>query len=601
MAEPSDEELERLAERITLSPQEFGEIFDPLSKEDGGSIWMVVRLMSAPGKPPYLIALQKARDGGWLPKLADEIATRRGIPAMDEDSEDGRRVRAQMHAIVQPSLGLLGADDLRSGAILAVRRVCKIEVVDKDGKLSSGTGFLVGPQAVLTNWHVIEPALDAEGKAEKAAKVVVVFDHLQVRGSNDNEVAADWLIGSSKYHPIEKPTKELLAVNAPADGFDTYLDYAVIRLARPLGRERGYYALDPAHKPSVAAKGSQVLLFQHPGGLKMFTAWGAGTSLLPTGIETRLRHTANATVGSSGGLLLDKDFKPVALHQCGFTDPAGNGVINGAIPTSCIASGLPPDTTEVIGVDPIFRTTDGAPIVGRDTIQDSIDAAAKGIRRIIAVRGAPKSGKSFSVTILRSMLGEAEHLYVMLPASEVPTKARDLGVELLRRVTPAGSEPPALPDGSDAETAMEAWIRDTLAPALIAALRAAAGTRTIWVIIDDLNSEGIPDTSARRLLEHLYQNLAAADFLRFVLIGLAGAVPGAPEKLVVPEDTRPLVEGDVKIYLERVYTAANVPLDQATISLVGKGAMKAARQSPLPQVVRIADFLSVFEPDEEGG
>lgn len=598
MADPSDEELERLAARITLSPQEFGEIFDPLSKEDNGSIWMVVRLMSAPGKPPYLIALQKARDGGWLSRLGNEIASRRGIPAMDEDSEDGKQVRAQMHSIVKPSLGLLGADDLKSGAIAAVRRVCKVEVVDAAGQLSSGTGFLIGPQAVLTNWHVIEPALDADGRKDEAAKIVVVFDHLQARGSNDNEIAADWLIGSSKYHPIEKPTKELLAEDADPEGFDTHLDYAVIRLAKPLGRERGFYALDPAHRPSVEEQGSQVLLFQHPGGLKMFTAWGAGTRLLPTGTETRLRHTANATVGSSGGLLLDKDFKPVALHQCGFTDEKGNGVINGAIPTSCIASGLPPETAEVIGVDPVFRTADGDPIIGRDTLQYSIDGIARGVWRIIAVRGPPKSGKSFTVTILRSMLGDAEHLYVMLPASEVPVKARDLAVELLRRVTPPGAESPALPDGSEAETAKEAWMRDELAPALIAALRSAAGTRTIWVIVDDLDSEKIVDTSARRLLEHLYQNLTGAEFLRFVLIGLDGAVPGANPKLVIPEDTRQLVQGDVEVYLERVYTAANKPqgLDFAGTA---KAAMKAAKRSTLPQVVRIADYVRDYDPEDE--
>lgn len=581
MADPTDEELERLALKVGLKSSEFGAIYDELSPA-GERKWQVHRLMADPAKPVFFAGLRNARDGDWLTRLTDRILEVDGFKEIDEDTDSAEALRTQLQSIINPALGFLPADKLRSGTIVAVRRVCKVEVELEDGRTSSGTGFLIGPQAVLTNWHVVEPVLKgAESPpAGSEKKLRLVFDYHRMRGEEKCELAQSWLIGSSRTHPLERPTEEVLAEDADPRGFDSHLDFAVLRTARPIGRERGYYSLDPELKPCLEIPGSQLVLFQHPGGTTMQVAVGAGTALWPDGVGTRLRHTANSTPGSSGGLLLNSSFKPVALHQCGLKDSHGVAVVNGAIPTASIAA-MQVNVHSVVGTDYIWKTSDDEAILGRDDFQDRVGQAADGAVRIITVRGGEKSGKTFSLSILQSILEPAQHVVVALPASTVPAEARDCAVEILRRVIPAGTEPPELPSIDERETAKSAWIRDLLAPALMAELRKAAGHRIIWLVLDDLDKGGgIPDTSVRQLLEHLYQVIGSAEFLRIVLLGFTGAVPGAKPELVADDEARPLHETDLAAFFQRRFTAEGGDYDPAevdTLAATGIGLVDPAK------------------------
>jgi len=552
--EPDDTKLKRLAAAVTLPPAAFGEIYDGFVTQHGGSRFMVLKLMN-PAKP-ILEAFRAARDAGFFPELSEKILLAGGFPKLEGDNQESKDLRITMHAVVDASLGFLDARDLKSGVLTALRRVCKIEIDTPNG-VNKATGFLIGPQAVLTAWHAIAPLLDATGsrKPDSHKSIAVHFDQVGLfQAGVKTGVMEDWLAGSSKKHALEDPTTIVLDFDTlPAKDFDRDLDYAILRLDRPVGRERGFYSLNALHRPCVDRIGSQLTLFQHPGGAVMKIASGVGKSLWPPAIETRLRHTANATMGSSGGLLLDAASEPVALHQCGLQTPTG--AINGAIPTACIAA-KNDNVSAVIGLDPIWQIEgSGKAVVGREPFQRKVLEAIAGHNRILVVRGDPKSGKTFSLDILRTMLGNVDHVVSALSASDLPNDAFALARLILGLVMPVAEVEAALPQPDDGTTAINAWIRDFLYPAVIGALKTAAGRRTIWIVIDDLDLA--PPVAIAVLLfgELLFSDIEAHPFLRFVLIGQTGLITSAPARLVAYDDIASLGMADVEAYILRRATA----------------------------------------------
>jgi hypothetical protein len=115
------------------------------------------------------------------------------------------------------------------------RQVCRIEV---DGQ-ALGTGFLVGPSAVLTNWHVVE---EARGLG-KLAQLACRFDY---RRLSDNSLDPGTVISVGAVID-ERPCSDAERtadpdVPPPKAG---ELDYALLQLAGAAG-ERGFSASTPA-------------------------------------------------------------------------------------------------------------------------------------------------------------------------------------------------------------------------------------------------------------------------------------------------------------------------------------------------------------------
>src|SRR3954453_2828651 len=115
-------------------------------------------------------------------------------------------------------------------------QVCRIEVpVTKatgETALMTGTGFLTGPDLVMTNYHVIEPLLhEVDEWTGKPADVRARFDYkkLSAKSVNDGvtyELAEPWLVDSRPYERAEEPK-------------GGELDYAILRRARSAGHEAG--------------------------------------------------------------------------------------------------------------------------------------------------------------------------------------------------------------------------------------------------------------------------------------------------------------------------------------------------------------------------
>jgi hypothetical protein len=212
---------------------------------------------------------------------------------------------AGLQKLVKPQLQAVDAGVwfARLGAIL--RQVC---AVTGDG-FPLGTGFLVGPQAVLTNWHVVH-----ESRKRGIAELACAFDY--IRGA-DGALAPVETIGVEAV-AVERPCSPAEMTTAPDDPppRPDELDYALLKLARAPGN-RGYVRLVAG--PPAAARAA-LYIVQHCGGKPMMIAQDmeAVIGLVHGGL--RLRYKTNTEPGASGSPCFTSDWDLLALHH--FGDPA---------------------------------------------------------------------------------------------------------------------------------------------------------------------------------------------------------------------------------------------------------------------------------------
>ena len=179
------------------------------------------------------------------------------------------------------------------------RAVCRVEPRPQaDGVKGYGSGFLVGPDVVMTNCHVVRPFLD--GKA-----------HKRVRVRFDFEAAADGVaVAAGRAVPLADDWKVLLSPEAE-------LDFALVRLAEKAGTDdvagkpRG--SVDP--KPYAFTAAEPLLILQHPAAEPLKLALGSVTT--PDYNHTRVEYNVSTLGGSSGSPVLTNGLAAVAIHYFG--------------------------------------------------------------------------------------------------------------------------------------------------------------------------------------------------------------------------------------------------------------------------------------------
>lgn len=195
------------------------------------------------------------------------------------------------------------------------RAVCRINLP----KPEWGTGFLVGLDTVLTNYHVVE---DLDIGIQARDQVAIQFDY--VLGADGRppastttcKLAADrWLLAASRVDD---------------------LDFALLRLDRPVGEEPA--PARPAEprgwlKPSAYTFSGQdpepLFILQHPQieagrethPLKITVGFVTGQ---PT--DRRVTYTTNTLKGSSGSPCFRADWDLVALHRSSTEGAANEGI-----------------------------------------------------------------------------------------------------------------------------------------------------------------------------------------------------------------------------------------------------------------------------------
>ncbi len=238
-------------------------------------------------------------------------AQQRGAPL---DGAPNRAAAPGFESNVRPKLRMLDAVDWVERMENAVRRVCAVEAGG-----ASGTGFLVGPDVVLTNYHVIEAALSGGQLSGVACR----FGYFKRRDGETEpgtltEVLKDGLVDFSKYGAGEANNRP----DAPPPG-PHELDYALIRLAARRGDDvladgavRGWFSLPRAQLPLVA--GAPIIIVQHPNAEPVKVALDTdGVLPTPANNPYRLRYATNTENGSSGSPVFSMNWDLVALHHYG--------------------------------------------------------------------------------------------------------------------------------------------------------------------------------------------------------------------------------------------------------------------------------------------
>ncbi|KYG09374.1 hypothetical protein BE21_18360 [Sorangium cellulosum] len=275
-----------------------------------------ILLSAAANERPYrpdLLALMlyHARQPGWAAPLGGRELDVRG---------------ADLHGALQEltSSGdpFIDTTRLATWMLRTERQVCLIRC----GGSSSGTGFLVAPDLVLTCYHVVEKHLDGQ---VPIAGVQVRFDY---RRSASGETPAydeawmaldpGWTIPNAPYSQAD-----LTLAGDPAPG---ELDFALIKLAQPAGymtppgedRPRGW--VDMSTDPALPAVQSPTLIVQHPQNdsapppqMPMQIAFATPGFLGSNANGTRLIYKPSTRRGSSGSPVFDPRLRAFGLHHKG--------------------------------------------------------------------------------------------------------------------------------------------------------------------------------------------------------------------------------------------------------------------------------------------
>jgi len=216
-------------------------------------------------------------------------------------------------------------------------QICRVEV--KIGaSFAYGTGFLLGPDIVMTNYHIVERVID---KGVSPENVTLRFDYKALEnGTSVNEgtvyrlMEDDWLVDYSPYSQLD-----LEMHSDGADPSPEELDYVLLRVAgepgnAPVGGEavkdpniplRGWVPL-PTTEHTFEPQ-SSLFILQHPEGAPLKLALETQAVIGLNVNKTRVRYQTNTEPGSSGSPCFDADSNLIALHHLGdsnFSKPMYN-------------------------------------------------------------------------------------------------------------------------------------------------------------------------------------------------------------------------------------------------------------------------------------
>ena len=627
----ADGKASALASMIKAARPDFARQFDiEAALHDPGapvklmSLVAQARLGAAPGIDTtsdafaYSVAFRFAAREGWLNALFSRLATAGMIDVLAEDPIALGEVTShaksagmtfEPQSVVSKEDGFPDLAAVMREFGLASRRVCEVLVTDANGNsASSGTGFLVGPQCVLTNWHVVKDLLGpTKPVAENLAdRLLIRFDRVMddyaVPGARPGVIFRARTIDAwDPCYDSEYDGGEIKEDASPYASADEKLDFALIRLWDAPGYERGWYEIQADKWPVPQSK---LFLLQFPRGAMMRITVGGIEKLLDEGTRRRLRHLANSDKGSSGGLCLAYDrlsgqLEARAMHQAGIKLGNGAGAVNQAIPLAKIWPKIFQHVSRADREALIYKLQlrSGvelldAPVLGRSNFQRYVwEAKMSGKPRIIIVRTADGvQGKTFSEKILRSLLNSEEHVVVSILAGSAPTNAVDFARRILAEIEPPGR--PDLPGQENADTTDSAWIADRLVREFFAPrLQAAAGKRLIWLVIDDLDCNDLPDAGGRRFLDALYQGVAAIPCLRIVLIGLKNDLTSiAAAQCEIDTVQKPPAAEDVRAWLIRRFGRGR-KVDQDIVDALAKiacsiGSLEGAGARALAAAIR---------------
>ncbi len=222
-------------------------------------------------------------------------------PEVDEGDEEA------LEAVINSEDNFLDVY-LLAGAMYSAQAVGRIE---RPEGTALGTGFLIGPNLLLTNQHVLT-------RQELLEDAVIRFGYQNgPTGVADTGRVYKFDTGFYKSSPVEKldyalvklteePLKEMKLELGPGEGIPPFTD-----LLRQ-GKHRGYLLLGPRQ----IVKGDRVNIIQHPRGEPQKVV--VTLNYVVKGMsQTRVHYLADTDRGSSGSPVFNKNWEVVALHHSG--------------------------------------------------------------------------------------------------------------------------------------------------------------------------------------------------------------------------------------------------------------------------------------------
>lgn len=248
----------------------------------------------------------------------------------------------EQEAVVTRSLPFLDMYIWNQRSACVELRVCRVKTSQK-----YGTGFLIGPDLIMTSYHVLEEVWKGDIKSED---VRFLFDHKKLangqipKGVPYELAKKDWRVDASLPSYLDKLDDSTTQVPKNDE-----LDYVIVRTAkepgneeisgkgRPNARRRGWIDLTtPA--PDIKADAPLIIaqypVFEpSPGDLRpqpLMMALDTHSVIGLNGNATRLRYKTNSERGTSGAPCFTIQWELVALHR------GGNVNRNDGIPLSMI-------------------------------------------------------------------------------------------------------------------------------------------------------------------------------------------------------------------------------------------------------------------------
>ena len=175
--------------------------------------------------------IEASRRGGWIDALIREAEPKRPtnshIARLNVTLGLMAPTPPPASPAANPNLSLermIATSEMKdfSDLVALQGRICRVEAGN-----FGGTGFLIGEDLVLTNYHVIEGVKDSDDRG-----VICRFD-LFTKGDVEGRVArmsTNWLVASSPYAPGDGK----LGAAPPTP---QQLDFAILRLAEPAGAD----------------------------------------------------------------------------------------------------------------------------------------------------------------------------------------------------------------------------------------------------------------------------------------------------------------------------------------------------------------------------
>lgn len=233
--------------------------------------------------------------------------------------------RTDLERIIRQTNSFLDLSAWRSRLGMIEGQVCRVETPSEYGT-EYGTGFLLGPDVLITNYHVLASVIQGRFKS---SQVALRFDYKRLAdGVTLNEgtvyrLAEDWLIDSNP-----PGTNAIPALDE--------LDYAILRVQDGPGSakignkndvdapDRGW--IDIPKVQHTFQPNTPLFIVQHPKAEPIKLALDTDAIIEVNANGTRVMYRTNTEPGSSGSPCFNSNWDLVALHRGGIEGQHNEGV-----------------------------------------------------------------------------------------------------------------------------------------------------------------------------------------------------------------------------------------------------------------------------------